>query len=629
MTLQTGDIRFALPASTGQVDGAGGPPTSNLLPDGASNAIFPDISEDARTGGLAEVVHMHGVLRNTDTDALLGANIIISEPPDDPGVGLTLIKSPSTFAVRTDLVALLESTSQPGAEFGGYLLENHVASQRSLNIAQRPGVEPPSVNTTLYLVQDEGLSTEKSQFVRVRRVTTTEQTFSELVGGSVVDFQVQVAACEIFSPLDTDFAGSPPSRLYARSTGKTLTRRVNFSDAGTFYSASRLTEATGVDDLDIKVESVYTQIVPNTRTETPLLNQIPGGTRTLTLTDSQGSFEVTSASHTARILIEEANQGYSHVFKLTPPPAPNSVAVSYVALSNWQSLADDGAGGLSGNGAGTVLYTTGDLSITTEALPDYNTFILVSWADTAAFVNNAPTGSVSVTTQPPEFAVSLTPGSVVNGATVGWVSGGVAKSATANAAGALSGDASGNMVSALGTMYIRPAAMPDPGTGFSIVYASKPTNIETVTSISVDGSGFAVIPTAEEAVPGSVRIRWLTERKVSASSGADLTGTNAGSTSAVFAANGGFYGGGVWRATVGSSSYTESTESSSTSQQVVTHEITDDGAGGFGDVALGAANYAGKAYTLRLTSQAASVNSYRSDHEDASAFYNTSLTVSN
>ena len=602
------------------VDNGGGPPTSQLVPDGASNAIFPDISEDARTGGLVEVRHLHGVLRNTDTDALLGANIIISEPPDDPGVGFTLIKSPSTFAVRTDLVALLESTSQPGAEFSGYLLENHTAPMRSINIAQRPGVESPSVNTTLYIVENEGLPSEKFAFVRVRRVTVSEQTFSEIVGSEVLNFQVQIAACELFSPLGVDFAGSPASRLYARNTAKALIRRVNFSDAGTFYSASRLTEATAVDDVDIKVESVYTQIVPNTRTETPLLNQRPGGTRQVTLTDSQGSFAVSAASHTGRMLITETTQGYTQTFKMVPPPAPNSIAVSFAALGNWQTAEDDGAGNFTGSGSGTVLYSTGDGAITMDALPDYNTYLLWQWADTAPFVNNCPSGPVIVTTRPPEFEIDLAPGFAVSGSTVTWPSGGVTKTATADAAGALSGHATGSLVSALGKAYIRPSAMPDAGASFTVTHQSRPTTVQSFAGASVDAGGFVALSLSAEPVPGTVTVNWVTARTVSASSGADLTGASVGGiegvTEVLNSANliiGTRY-------QISNSTYTQTTTSSTSDTVVTAHQITDDAAGGFGAAALGSIGYAAKAISLRLVTQGATVTSYKNDHETASAF---------
>lgn len=635
MTLQTGDIRFALPASTAQVDNGGGPPTSNLLPDGSSNAIYPDISEDARTGGLVEVVHLHGVLRNTDTDQLLGANIIISEPPDDPGVALTLVKSPSTFARRPDLVKLIESGSQPGSEFGGYLLENHTASMRQVSIAQRPGATPPGVNTTLFLVQDEGLVSEKFAYVRVRRVTVTEEIYTTVVGNQLVDYVVQVAACEIFSPLGFDFDGSPASPLYARASGKTLTRRVNFSDAGAFYSASRLVEATAPEDTTIKVESVYTQIVPNTRTDTPLLNQRPGGQRVVTLTDSQGSFEVSAASHTGRQIITEAEQGYTQTFKMQPPPAPGTISVSYSALQNWQAVDDDGAGNFSGQGSGTVLYSTGDAAITMDALPDYNTPIIWQWADTAAFVNACPGGPITLTTQPPEFEVSFTAGANVNGATVTWPSGGTTATATADAAGVLSGDASGQLVSALGKAFIRPSAMPDPGANFTLAYSSLPTVVESFVGVSVDAGGFAAIATAQEAVPGTISVQWATARTVSKSSGADLSGSSASRSSSILPLATthppGFSsgpGGRVVRTKINSSVYTQTTTSASTNTLIATHSITDDAAGGFGNPALGSVNYGGQTISLRLVSQGGTTDSYQSDHENAARFYEGSVSMS-
>ena len=631
MPLQAGDIRFARSAVMSDADIGGGPPTAQLIPDGASNALFPDISEDARTGGLVEIRHVHGVLRNTDTDALLGTNIILAEPPDDPNVNITLVKSPGTFSRRPDLVKLVEATSTPGPEFNGYLLENHIATQRSLQIAQRPGVEPPGVNTALILVYDEGLVTERSQYVRVRRVTVSIEVFTTTDGsGNPVDFLVQIAACELFSPLGADFPGSPASRFYSRATGKTKTRKVNFSDAGTFYSASRLIAAALATDMSVQLETVYTQIVPNTRTETPLLNQRPGGLATLDLVDSQGTLQVTAAGHTDRILVTEANQGYSFVFKLTPPPAPGSVSVSYVALANWATVVDDGAGTLGGGpGSGTIDYVLGNLALTTEALPDYNTFILVTWADTAPYVNNVPAGPVTLTTHPPEFEVDIVAGAAVNGATIAWTAGGVARTATVNAAGAISGDATGLVSGALGKAFIRPAFVPDAGSNFEIDYESRPTVVETVTNPTVDVGGYAALTTAQQPIPGTVKVRWITARKVSKSSGSDVSGTGVTQSSQVLSSAIGpvVNSAGVsslasptTRTTITGTTYTEKRESVTNDTMVVAHEISDDGAGGFGDPLLGSVNYAGEAISLRVVSQGASVTSYRSDHEKAVAF---------
>lgn len=634
MPLQLGDIRFALPADRGENPNSGGPPTSRLVFDGASNTFFQnDIGADARVGGLVEVQHGHVVLRNTDTDAFLGANVIVAEPPNDPNVSITLIKSPGTFARRADLVKLVEATSSPGSELNGFLLENHLAGMRLISIGQRPGMETPAVNTTLALIVDEGLPTEKVDYQRVRRVTVSTQIFTELVGGEYKDFALQVAACETFSPLKYDLPGSSANRLYARQAGKTKTRRVNFTDAGTFYSASRLTAAVVPEDMELFVESIYTQIVPNTRTETPLLNQFPGGMRTVKLTDYLGTLEVASAAHTNRILITEENQGYSHVFKLIPPPAPNSITVSAVGLGQWATIVDNGLGELSGGpGSGTVLASTGDLATTWDFLPDYNTFVIATWADTGGFVNLLPAGQTLLTAAPPEFALDIAPGSVVNGMTVGWLSGGVAKTATANASGVLSGDATGQAVSASGRLYIRPAAMPDAGSNFTITYASRPTVIESFAGISVDVGGYATLPLTSEQIPGTAKVRWITARKVSGSSGSNLSGTSSSRQVLTLGAGGATATGGAqpnvsWRTTLSTTVYTQTTESANSNTEVVVHTITDDGAGGFGLPELGAANYAGKSLNLRLVSQGAVSQGYRSDQETASAFYSSSGSV--
>ena len=635
MTLLQGDMRFALPPDLTQSDNGGGPPTGNLVPDGASNAWLQDIGADARVGGLAEVVHGHAVLLNTSTAPLLGANLIVAEPPNDPDVSITIFRSPSTFARRPDLVRIIEATSSPGPEFSGYLLENHTAASRVIRIAQRPGAVAPSVDTTLALVLNEGLPTVQTQFVRVRRVTVSEETFvATSASGDPVEFKMQVCVCELYSELRSDFPGSPPSRFYARQTNKTLTRTVTFSDAGTFYSASRLVEpVTDPLAMGIKVASVFTRVVPSTRTETPVLNQPSAGAVQVPLTDYLGTLTVNAAAHTQRIFITENNAGFSYVFKLQPPPAPGSVTASYVALGAWNTLRDNAAGTIGdGPGSGSVLYSTGDVSITTEFVPDFNTFLLVTHADTSGYVNRCPAGPVALTTRPPEFELAITPGANLTGATVSWQSGGTARSAAIGAGGVLSGDATGQAVSALGRVYIRPAHMPDAGSNFVVSYQSRPTLTETVSGASPDAGGYITVATDEEAVPGTLAVSWTTVRAVSKTSGADMSGTSSQRSSQTLAlGDGAAFGARAGqvrvRTRVVNTTYTETTQSSSSDKVVVVKQITDDGAGGFGHASLGSVNYGAQTFTLRVITQGATVESYRHDQESAASFFTTGGTI--
>lgn len=623
MPLYSGDIRIARSAQMNDTPAGGGPPTAQLLPDGASNAIVPDISEDARVGGIVEVRHLHGVLRNTDTAALTGANIVLAEPPADPHVSITLMGTGNTFARRPDIVRLIEATSTPGAQFNGFLLENHVASQRSIQIGQRPGVEPPGVNTTLALALGEGTATERLQYVRVRRVTVTQQIFTEATpGGAYVDYPIQVATCELYSPLGMDFAGSAANRTYAAQAGKTLVRRVNVTDAGNFYSASRLTAPTQAGDIEFKVASIYTQLVPNTRTETPLTDQRPGGLRTVNLKDSVGTLEVSAASHTQRQMITEATQGYAHVFQLKPVPAPGTVSLSYLVMGAWYTLVDDGEGKLVGPGGGAVSYHTGAVSATVQALPDYNSPLIISWADTAPYTNVCANGPVTLTNAI-EVPLPVPEGAAASGTTIAWRSGSEDKSATVAADGAISGDATGVMAPAAGLIYLRPAAMPDPGTGFTVTTPARAAVTQNYAGVNVDAGGFASLALDQEPVPGTVRVSWYTAQSVSASSGGSLSGATRLNGALPAAAqdlgpgsDGLSYG---VRYMQGSSSYTQTSASSSTTTRVVRHIATDDGAGGFAGLP-GSVNYSGRTVNLRLTTQGASASSYQSDYEQAAHF---------
>lgn len=508
MPLLNGDIAIARSAQMSDTAAGGGPPTAQLLPDGASNAIVPDLSEDARVGGLVEIRHLHGVLRNTDTDPLTGANIILAEPPDDPSVSITLVPTRNTFARRPDIERLIEATSVPGAEFSGFLLENHVTGQRSLQLGQRPGAEPPGVNTTLVLIADEGKSGERVQYVRVRRVTTAQATFTEALGqGNYADYPIQIATCELFSPLSHDFAGSPPNRLYARQTDKTRVRRVTASDAGTFYSASRLVQPAAAGDLTLKVASIYTQLVPGTRTETPLTDQRPGAARTVELQDAVGKLQVQAASHTARVMVGEATRGYTYTWRLKPTPAPGSIAVSYLVMGTWYTLLDDGAGQLTGSGSGAVSYHSGALSVTLTALPDLGSPVIVSWADTAPYVNACAAGPL-VAGSAPAFSLALEAGGQAEGSVIKWASGGQQRQAVCDAAGNLSGDATGKLMPAVGQLFIRPALWPDAGAAFELTMQQRATASKSFASVAVDAGGFAQLVLDEEPAPGSVVVEW-------------------------------------------------------------------------------------------------------------------------
>lgn len=512
MTILSGDIKLLASKIMDDVPNGGGGPTGTVIPDGASNAIFGDVTERARAGGSVSIRQLHLAVQTDDTSAFMDPSIIVSVPPNDANVSITLAKC-DTFALRTAIANTIENYLIAGPVWPGYLFEGHVIGQRSIQLFQRPGTPAPNVGYTLALVYDEGKPGERKQFVRITRVETVSRLFA---GVSNVPFLADIVSCELTDALRFDFPGSPPSEAFARQSTSTLTRDTTVANAAQFYGISTLTAAASVGDNLLRVASVYTQLVPSTRTESAALDQKPAAQRRLTLAQSPRLIEVGVTPHTMRIRVGQENRGFAWVQMLKPRPAPGTIVISYMALGNWYTLMDDGAGGFTGAGVGQVIYTTGSLSITLPSMPDAGTSIIFQWGENTAYTSRAGQAGYRA----PEFAWALPhqgvkPASVV----VTWMSKNVLKTATDNGSGAFAGDAVGEVDYAAGKIYLRPTAMIDAGGEFQTAYEYTSTRTETFAGVAPDAGGFASLTLSEVPAAKSVAVRWITTRTVSASSG--------------------------------------------------------------------------------------------------------------
>ena len=517
MPLLSGDIRFARSANMADVPEGGGPPSAQLMTSGRSNEIFPDMSEETHTVGRVEIYQVFGVLRNTDRAALMGSNVILAEPPADPNVSVTLLSLKNPFATRAEIARRIESGMAAGSEWSGYLLENHYATMRSIQVLQRPGMQPPTLGKTYVLVFQEGQSGERRQRVRIKSATTEVRIFTQVINGALTDFEAQVATCELFDALLYDFPGSSASRYYARDPDKTMIRETIYSDAGMFYSASRLTAATLITDTWLQVASVYTQVVPNSRTEAAVVDQRPTSRRAVVLAEAPRRVEVGITPHTQRFKIDEVNAALTYVFQCRPLPAPGTIFIDFWALGQRYTLTDDGQGKIEGAGAGAVSYLTGAMSVTLKAVPDIGSMITLSHGSPLAYTNRAAAGAV---VRPPEYCWLLEhPGVVPGTISISWESGGIVRTATDNGQGALSGDGTGVVDYTSGSVLLRPAYMPDAGGELAVDYQTDALVTEMLTPSTPDAGGIVALTLAQQPVPRSLAISWVTSRQISTTSG--------------------------------------------------------------------------------------------------------------
>lgn len=523
MPLLAGDIRFARSANMADVPEGGGPPSAQLLTSGRSNEILPDISEETHTVGRVEIYQVFGVLRNADSTPLLGANVIIAEPPADPNVSIVMLSLKDPFATRADIARRIESGMSPGSEWAGYLLENHFETMRSITLLQRPGMQPPTLGRTFVLVFDEGLPSERRQRVRIKATETQTRIYTEIVNNVLIDFEAQVTTCELFDGLLYDFPGSPPTRSYARADGMSVLRETVYSDSGMFYSATRLTAATQINDVWLQCESIYAQLVPNSRTEVAAVDQRPSARRTLLLQDAPRKVEVGITPHTQRIKIAEENAGLTFVAQLAPLPELGTVFIDYYSLGTRYTIYDDGTGRLVGSGGGAVSALTGAMSFTLKALPDIGSSIAITHGSRVGYTDRSSQGAA---VRAPEYCFLLEDeGAVPGSLTFTWLSGGVLRTATDDGAGAITGDGSGTVDYASDTVLLRPSHMPDPGAEIAVAYTVDQVHTEILAAPEPDAGGFVQLALAQQPAAGSLAVSWATVHPFSPALGVSTTTT--------------------------------------------------------------------------------------------------------
>lgn len=540
MAILAGDIKILASKVMDDVPEGGGGPSGTVIPDNNSNAVFTDVSEVDRAGGAASIRQLHTHVQTADVDRFLGAHIIVSRIPNDANVAVTLAGC-NPFDRRTDIATAIENYLIQGPEWNGYLFENHVQGQRSIQLFQRPGTPTPPIGRTLVLIKDEGLGTEYKQYVRVTSVETEDRTFTYSTGGGYVDYTGAVVTCDISDELREAFPGSPADRAFARNASKTIVRDTTVADAATYYGAVPLSAAADLGDISAKVVGIYSQLVPSARTETTAIDQKPAAQRLLTLASTPRLIEVPIVPHSLRIRVGQENRGFSWVQMLKPLPAPGTVVISFMALGNWYTVQDDGAGGFTGSGTGTINYATGSIAVTFPSMPDAGSSVLFQWGENTAFTNRSGVAGYRM----PEFSWEVAQAPIKPGTiTVTWQSGGATRTVTDNGTGDLAGHGTGSVNYATGQISLRPSYMIDAGGEFNTQYTYTPQVTERFASVAPDAGGFATLTLGEVPAPRSISVQWTTVRNCTTSAGSTEAVTNSTTTAGVGPDGKVIYGGG-------------------------------------------------------------------------------------
>lgn len=499
MPILAGDVKLVASQVMDDVAEGGSAPTANVIVDGASNSLFNDISELDRAGGRVNLRKVFASIQTDTTDTYLGGNVIVSDPPSDPRVAVTIFSTQEVFDRRTHARDRIKAYLNKGSMWNGYLLENHIAGQRSIQLFQRVGAELPTIGKTLFLVMNEGLANEYSQYVRITRIASETRTFSYGTGSGIQDYQAVVVSCDLSDALRYDFPGSPPDRLFTMATGKTRTRDTVVADAAKYCGVVKTTQPVAIGDVAASVSSVFTQLVPSAQTETPLLDLTAGGTSETLIESDNGTVSYTSA----------AAFNSSTVLSVGNAIRPGTLSISV----SGATLTDNGGHLMSGTTVvGTVNYGRGQIALASSA-STYSGTKTISFRPAAAPIRVADTAGVRVDIESRSYNYILTivPSPAPGTLQVSYRAQGKWYDLRDNGAGVLKGVSPeygvGTVSYTTGTVAVTLGALPDVGSEIVYAWGGK-ANYFNRASSTIAPPSVALQLTHAGVTPGSVTITW-------------------------------------------------------------------------------------------------------------------------
>ncbi len=540
----------------------GGKYSGQIVVDGESNNLFPDVSELDRTVGRVSMRKIFAGVNNNDTESLMGSTVFISKNPDDPNVSALLFSTRSHTDTRDSAQNRVENYLAKGPQAVGSLLDTAYSGMKSFQVVMDKNETENSVGDTIVLVVDEGTVNEFAQYVRITSAETRIATLR--VNNS--NIECKVATYSFQDPLSRDFVGVTASQWYNNAEPATTLRDSIVADAGVYNASVGLADDVAVGSFTVQAESIFSQLIPSPQTETPLLDLnavsenpalIAGNSGTITtqfttnvntaqslyigssvmpasvsftlfgqaVTDNGGTLRTATGTQvgtidyqTGRIVWTNAigsgnatisitftpasapvqpfesyalpvttnNQGTNWTGVLVPIPAPGALSISYMAQGKFYVLKDNGTGRLvaanESIGSGSINYSTGTWLLTTGALPDVGTPILLQWGSPITTFARADLSVAPAGVDFQTFHNGLA------SMTVTWLLNGETKTATANSAGQFTGDATGYVRFNDGKGRLIPNKLPQKNTVFTIAYDYGDGKTQTVNDVNPDAS---------------------------------------------------------------------------------------------------------------------------------------------
>ncbi|MFA7239367.1 MAG: hypothetical protein WC091_04585 [Sulfuricellaceae bacterium] len=508
MTILESDIKLIQSERLTEYDDGGGRMSGVEVTDGAVNNLFPDISRLDRVYGRVSLRKAFASVTTANTDTYYGAHVIITNPPADPHVNVTLFTTKSWTDERAAARDRVESYLAISGVSRLVLYGDHLTGQRTVMVYCRTDTVSPEVGEVYCLSQEKIGYDTVAQYVRITKVVSRVSTVFQ-VSGECGTFSRDVITFEISNPLRYKFSSAEVTCL-TQNASPTVIRFTVVADAAQYCGVKKLSQDAALGALSVKVPGIFGQIVPSTQIESPVLDTLAGmGKTALIPSGDEGSLSVSQPFNQA------ANSAATLYFG--SPFCRGSLVISSPA-----ALKDDGSGNIvaasgGANGySGTANYETGAISLSRTSAWSGN--FTASATPAGVAVDSAHTDSVAITAgnRQYNYIANLQPTPAPRTLSIDYRAQGKWVRLYDDGLGKLAGregEGSGTVNYATGSVLLTVGALPDVGS--SIIY-SWGTGVHYERRGINAGVSPVIIPILCDAglQPGTISITYLNGGKV-------------------------------------------------------------------------------------------------------------------
>lgn len=350
-----------------QFDDGGGKITGLVLQNNKSNEIFGDVTAIDRVSGRLDVGKLFAVAKTYgekvfDEDGnpingadgqqivvqetLQAAGVIITKNPEDPNVNALLVSTDDHYDEVKDIKSRIESHMIKSTRISGEIVGRQPAGSKAIRLAQNVGSKHPSAGDTIFIIQDEGKTSEISEPLKVEKVTVSEEDVMILIGSELRPLKMNILNLDLYYPLVNTYDGGEITGNDSVAK-RSFLRTAQVSDSSKYYGAKNLLEDTAIGDLRVKVDNPYGQLAPPSEGQANVVD-MQAGTDMSPMVASGGSTSFSTPEQ----------MGAGSTFFLGIGVLPNTLKINY----SGGSLTDVGGQIMAGESAiGTINYRTGIL----------------------------------------------------------------------------------------------------------------------------------------------------------------------------------------------------------------------------------------------------------------------------